>query len=98
MVIRLVHFYGAGSGLASALADALGALGVTARSVCAAAYAPLTFALFVALWMAAMTAAGALHEYGMRERVAREGCPFADNADVRRLPEAREREMAERYC
>ncbi len=38
------------------------------------------------------------HDGRLRERIAREGCPFDGDASVRDLPGAREREFHARYC
>jgi hypothetical protein len=38
------------------------------------------------------------HDERLRQRIAREGCPYAQNADETDLPGAREREFHRKYC
>lgn len=112
MPVRLVYLYGSWPHLVRAADDALArakhafvSLGDGLRDDCAAiahelrAHAkPIAIALLFVSPIVITLAAGALHDYGLRLRIAREGCPFADDADLHRLPGAREREMHQRYC
>lgn len=56
------------------------------------------FILLIGVWISAAFITGALHEYGMRNRLAQGECPYSEYPDQRRLSAAREREMWERYC
>lgn len=102
MPIRLVYLHGAWPEFFAAAEDAWSTFSSDARRVCFviwhASKLPFAIALPVLIWVAAMAAADALHDHGLRTRIARDGCPYAEDADPHRLPGAREREFAERYC
>lgn len=112
MPMRLAYLSGSCPPLVSAAEDALLVASDAFVSLCDRLWAgcvwlarrlwmgvkAIAIALLLVSPIAMMMAAGALHDFGLRSRIEREGCPFADDTDLHRLPGAREREMHDRYC
>jgi hypothetical protein len=72
-------------------------LAATVLSALAVAFSLLTIgALVVFLHWFFVTGMG--HDDRVRERVAQDGCPYDASADTKRVPGARDREFARRYC